>query len=221
MFISSDQVLADHGLLINIAYAVLLLLAVRYADWRRLWRSSELNLFLVLCLALIGLWSLRAGVSPGLALHYLGMTAMTLVFGWGLAMIGSAVALIGMMVIWGGDWNAFAVNALVVGAIPALVTITVHRLAQRHLPPNFFIYIYINAFLAAGLAILASVLVVAGLLAASDAYSLPRMNYEYLAYLPLLVLPEAILNGMVITAFVVLKPEVVATFDDDVYLKNR
>ena len=221
MFISSDQVLAELGLLINVLYGMLLLFAVRFADWRRLWRSGDLNLFVVACLALIGLWSLRAGVSPGLALHYLGMTAFTLVFGAGLALLGSAAALVGMMVIWEGDWNAFAVNALVVGAIPVLVTLTVHRLAQRFLPLHFFIYIYVNAFLAGALAILASVLAAAGLLMAGGAYSLPRMSYEYFAYLPLLVLPEAILNGMIVTAFVVLAPRWITTFDDDLYLKNR
>ena len=221
MFISSDQVLADLGLLINALYGVLMLVALRYADWRRLWRSGDLNLFVVGCLALVGLWSLRAGVSPGLALHYLGMTAFTLVFGWGLALLGSAAALVGMMVIWQGEWSSFAINALVVGGIPVLVTMGVHTLALRYLPPHFFIYIYVNAFLAAALAILASVLVAAGLLITSGAYDLPRMSYEYLAYLPLLVLPEAILNGMIVTAFVVLAPRWISTFDDDVYLKNR
>jgi len=221
MFISSDQVLADLWLLVNAVYVVLLLIALRQADWLRLWRADQLNLFVIACLALVGLWSLRAGISPGLALHYLGVTAFTLLFGWGLAMIGVSAALVGMMLLWQGEWSAFAVNALVVGAVPVLVTVVVHRLAQRYLPAHFFIYLYINAFLAGALAMLASVLLAAALLALSGAYSLPRMGYEYLAYLPLLVLPEAILNGIVMTAFVVLKPEVVATFDDEFYLKNR
>ncbi|MBD3620471.1 MAG: energy-coupling factor ABC transporter permease [Chromatiales bacterium] len=221
MFIAADQVIADLGLLANGGYLLLLLFALRHADWRRLWRPDQLNLYLVACLALIGLWSLRAGVSPGLALHYLGVTAFTLLFGWGLAIVGTSAALVGMLLLWGGDWGAFAINALVVGATPVLVTLGVHHLARRYLPAHFFIYLYINVFLAAALAILVSVLLVAALLTLSGAYSLPRMGYEYLAYLPLLVLPEAILNGMLMTAFVVLKPDVVATFDDDFYLKNR
>lgn len=221
MFIASSQVPDDLGLLLGFFYALLLLVAVRYAAWRRLWYRDQLNLFVVACLGLFALWSLRAGVSPGMALHYLGVTTLTLMFGWPLALVGTALVLAGMIVVWGGEWNAFALNAFVVGALPVLVTQLTLRLSERYLPAHFFIYIYICAFLGAALAMLASVLLGFGLLGLGGAYSVERMSYEYLAYLPLLVLPEAILNGMVMTALVLLRPRWVATFDEDRYLKNR
>ena len=65
---------------------------IRRAPWRRLLDSSQLNLLLGFAVGLTLLWSLRAGVKPGLSLHMLGAMAATLTLGpWlGLLALGAA-----------------------------------------------------------------------------------------------------------------------------------
>ena len=69
---------------------------VRRAPWRRLLDSSQLNLLLGFAVGLTLLWSLRAGVKPGLSLHMLGAMAATLTLGpWlGLLALGADGVLI-------------------------------------------------------------------------------------------------------------------------------
>ena len=218
MYIESLQLLSDFNLLANALYLVVVLQALRKADWRRLSRIPQLNIFLFACVFVVILWNLRAGVSPGLALHYLGVTSMTLAFGWPLAVLaaGLALALVGFF--HGMDFQAFGVNALVTGVLPAVVTQLIFRLADRRLPHNFFVYVFICAFLGGILASLVSASAVVGLLASSGAYSMSKISYEYLSYLPLLALPEGLINGMVITVTAALKPEWLVSFDEESYL---
>ncbi len=221
MYIASGQLLSDVTLLADFAYALVLFQALRTAPWRRFRDWEQLNLFLVACASLLILWNLRAGVSPGLVMHYLGITAMTLTFGWQFAVIAAGLALVGIGFVVETDWSAFAVNALIIGVVPAMVTQALYRWIDRKLPNHFFIYIYLCAFLAGALGILASALFVIGLLSISGAYEMDKIVYEYVAYLPLLVFPEAVLNGMVMTALVVLKPQWVCSFDDERYIRNK
>jgi uncharacterized membrane protein len=95
------------------------------------------------------------------------------------------------------------------------------RLARRRLPYNFFIYVYINGFLAAGLSILAASLLGALIMFSVDAASGEWLGYQFLPYLPLIFFAEAIINGMIMTAMVALRPGWVASFDDNLYLKNK
>ncbi|MGD8644195.1 MAG: energy-coupling factor ABC transporter permease [Chromatiales bacterium] len=218
MYIESPQLLSDVNLLANAVYLVVLIQALRHADWARLARLTQLNIFLLGCAALVTLWSMRAGISPGLAMHYLGVTTLTLVFGWPLAVLGSALAL--GLVGWmnGMDFTAFGVNALVIGVLPVLVTELLRRVAERRLPANYFVYVFVCAFLAGILALLVSAAAVAGLMALSGSYPMAKIRYEYLAYLPLLALPEGVINGMVVTVMAALKPEWIASFDERRYL---
>ena len=94
-------------------------------------------------------------------------------------------------------------------------------IAQRYLPHNFYIYIFINAFFIAGL----SAYIAGSISAAVLYYALDYSNYlifdQYLPTLILIMLPEAVCTGMVMTILVVYKPTWVATFHDHWYLKNR
>jgi uncharacterized membrane protein len=219
--ITNNQLLGD---LVTISVAIyFLVLAVAFwkAPWKRLLDTSFLHVFLGACVLLMVLWKLRAGVSPGLDLHFLGITTLTLMFGWEFAVIGSGLVLAGVSLYTDVDWYNFPVNALLVGVVPALTTWALYRFAVKRLPLHFFIYVYVNAFLGGALAILASSILVSLLLWMSGEYEMGHISREYLAYLPLLAFPEGFVNGMVMTGLVVLKPEWVCTFDDERYLKNK
>jgi len=101
-----------------------------------------------------------------------------------------------------------------------VVTCGLLRLARRRLPLNFFVFVFINAFLAAGLSNVLVGLVTALLMLGSGVYDLEALSYGYLAYLPLMLFPEGVINGSLISIFVAYRPHWVASFDDALYLRS-
>lgn len=196
-------------------------LAARYAPWPVLRRTETLNVFLGTCVGLSVLWSLRAGISPGLNFHLLGVTLLTLMFGWPLAVVGSTLVLLIITLNGAGGWDTFALNALLMGVLPASISLGVLRLAERSLPPNFFVYVMVNAFFTGTLTMIATTLLAAGLFVLSGTYSLAQLGYEYLPFLLLMIFPEGLLNGGLMTMLVGLRPQWVATFDDARYISGR
>ncbi|MDQ5907391.1 MAG: hypothetical protein QG590_1876, partial [Pseudomonadota bacterium] len=95
----------------------LFLHALRQAPWRRLAESSQLNAWLGIIVALMLLWSLKAGIKPGLSLHLLGATVFTLAFGPYLAFIGLVLVLVGISLNGGAGWPEFAANALLMRGV--------------------------------------------------------------------------------------------------------
>ncbi|WP_026289796.1 energy-coupling factor ABC transporter permease [Thioalkalivibrio sulfidiphilus] len=195
--------------------------ALAGAPWWQLYQPGRLHLFLASVLGIAVLWSLSAGISPGLSLHYLGVTTLTLMFGWQFTLLAVALALVLVALFTAQDWASLPLAFLLSGLVPVLVSHGLLRLVERLLPPHPFIYLYVCAFAGAALAILASMLAVGGLLSFLGIYDLEKITGEYLIYLPLLVLPEAILNGTLVTAMVMLKPEWLCTWSDERYIRGR
>ncbi len=203
------------------AYAAALAWAVRRAPWTRLRDGEMQHVFLGASVLLMFLWTLRGAVAPGLGVHFLGATVLTLMFGPELALVALGLALAGSVLQGLGGWGTLGVNGLVAGVVPVAVSQGVLRLVERHLPPHLFVYIFLAAFWGAALAMAASVMVQVGVLAAAGVYSLGAMAGEYLPFLPLLMLPEAFLNGALVTALVGMRPGWIWTFDDARYLRGR
>jgi uncharacterized membrane protein len=105
------------------------------------------------------------------------------------------------------------------GAVPVLVSLVILYACQRWLPHNFFIYIFINAFLAGALSMLLCGLAASAILGLTVADSTPAGSY--LQVIPLLMFGEAFLNGMVMILLVAYKPSWVATFHDHWYLEGK
>lgn len=203
-------------------FGALLLAALATAPWHKIRGDNEaLHVYLATCVLTLMLWAIKAGITPGLNFHLLGVTALTLMFGWQFAFVGVCLVLSGISLNGGAGWEAFAVNALVMGAVPIAVTQWLLHLTQTRLPHNFFIYIFINAFLGAGLAGLAAGSVAASLMVVGDVHSLSRISYEFLPFFPLLFFSEALFNGMTMTLMVGLRPQWVASFDDETYINGK
>ncbi|HNQ04095.1 MAG TPA: energy-coupling factor ABC transporter permease [Thiobacillaceae bacterium] len=198
---------------------VLMLLVARRAAWFMLRDRANLNVFLGATVAVLGLWLIKTGIKPGLAFHLLGATALTLMFRplFALLSVGLITAALS---VWQGEFAAFAVNWLMLGALPVGVSWSIFRLVDGRLPNHLFIYIFLNAFFGAAVAILMVGLFSTAFIALSGAYSLDYLRGEYLPYFLLIAWSEAFLTGMLITIMVVWRPEWVATFDDHRYL-NR
>ncbi|MBA4502831.1 energy-coupling factor ABC transporter permease [Marinobacterium marinum] len=199
-----------------------LLLALRYAPWGVLIRERRLqHLLFGATVALMSMWTLRAGLSPGLSIHFLGMTTLTLMFGLDLAIISGTLAMLGMTLIGQESWDTFSINILCSVVVPALTSLGVLRLVEARLPHNFFVYLFLCAFFGAGISTAVAGLVMGVLLWADGVYSWTRIYLEYVRLLPLIMFPEGLLNGIIMTAMMVFHPDWIRTFDARLYIDEQ
>lgn len=196
-------------------------LALRWADWQRLGARDQLHVFLGACVFLMVLWSLRTEIQPGFTWHLSGMVSFTLMFGWSLAVLGGCLTLAGVTLAGLNDWPGFIPSAVVEVLLPATLTQVILGLVRAYLPKHYFVYVFINAFLAAGLIALVTGLVTTGLLLAVGAYTLARLQETYLLFLPLMFFPEAVLNGWTMSVLVGFRPGWVGSFRDEEYLDGK
>ena len=204
-----------------LGYGVALIVALRHAPW---WHLRDRRDFNVLACAILGLWfiwTMHADVTPTLTLHLLGATVLTLMFGWAFALLASSVVLIGMTVMHDGSWITLPWNALLLGVLPISISYGIFRFADRYLPNNFFIYIFICAFLGAALSMAGVIVATTGMHYFMGDYSLAYMGYNYVPYGLLLMFPEAFISGMLMSIFVAYRPQWVSTFDDQRYLRSH
>lgn len=202
-------------------FALVTLAAVFTAPWFKIREKESLNVFLGAVVILLMLWTMRAGIQPGLNFHLLGTTALTLMFGWQFAWFGILLIVFGTTLNGAAGWETLPLNVLLMGGVPILVTRTLLYLAQRFLPHNFFIYIFLNSFLAAGLSSLMVTLCAYLLYRYSGAYPVEILHQQYLPVMTLIALPESTLNGIAMTGAVVYKPDWVSTFHDRWYLYKK
>lgn len=200
-------------------YFPILLLGLYRAPWRQLLAGAQLHIFLGSTVSLLLLWNIRTHLGLGIEFHLLGTTAATLVLGWPLAILAASLAQLGLTVISETNWNTYLVEIVANGIIPVVVTQVIHRLARRKLPAHFFVYVFVGAFLAGALAMATSRLALLAHALASGAVGSSAALSS--AYLPLMALPEALLNGMLVTLLVAYRPQWVSTFDDNCYLRGK
>lgn len=190
------------------------------APWGRLKDSEQLNVWLGMVVLLTLIWSLKAGVKPGLAFHLLGATVFTLSFGPHLAFIGLSLVTAGITLNGAAGPFAYAANALVVAGVGVGLSQALYRLQAAILPKHFFVYIFANGFFGAALTMIGVGFFVTVFLALSGAYEWEYLINEYFPYFLLLAFSEAWLSGMVITLFVIYRPDWVVTFNDSRYLDD-
>lgn len=203
----------------------LLALAWRRASFTSLKENWRLNLLLGACVTLMVLWSIKTGVKPGLNFHVLGATALTLMFGWPLALFALAVVVLGVTLAGVADgvsaWQALSINFLLMAVVPVAVSHGIFRFVDRRLPNHFMIYVFLCGFFGAALAMAATGFSATLVLALSGTYALDYLTSQYLPYFILMGWSEAILTGMAVTLMAVYRPAWVCTFDDVRYLQNH
>lgn len=208
--------------LANIAMLLLIVLALRAGSLKALLHNRpNQHVYFGAMVALLLLWGIKAGISPGLGFHQLGATLFTLMFGWPLALLGMSVIMIASVLMQHNEMLSLGINGLLSIAIPVFVSFGILRLSQKVLPDNFFIYIFVVAFFGAGIAVAASRLSAIALLALVHAYPDNKLVAESLLYVPLFMFPEAFVTGMLTSIFVVYKPDWVLTFDDERYIVGK
>ena len=209
-----------HGVML-VASVLIFYLLVRRAPWRRLLDSSQLNLLLGFVVGLTLLWSLRAGVMPGLSLHMLGAMAATLTLGPWLGLLALGAALTGITLNGAIEWGAWPVNFVLMAAIPVAVATGIQRAIERWMPAHFFVFIFVTSFAGAALTVMLQGVIASAAMVAAGAYTAEFLLTDYLPYFLLLGFSEAWISGAIVTLLVVYRPDWVAGFDDSRYLLNK
>lgn len=197
-----------------------LLSALWRAPWWWLRRPGSAHVFGAATVIVLAVWQLRAGIGNGPWLHLLGATALTLTFGRQLALLAIAALLAFGLLRGCGDAATFGLNLCVMGLLPVAFSYRFARLVERRLAPNFFVYVFVSAFLGAGLAVAgvigcgASIVLVSG-----AAVEFPIRDYLWSGLL--IVFPEAFTTGACLTLGAVYRPQWVVSFDDRRYLDGR
>lgn len=191
------------------------------APWSRLKNPEIHHAWLGAIVALVLMWSIKAGVKPGLNLHLLGAAAVQLMFGPELAVVGLSIVLAAVTYNSQLAWNAYGINALVMVLFPVFYSRFHLWVVERFLPANFFIYIFVGTFFGTALNIILTGMAASLLLFFGGAYTAEYLAEDYLPFFVLLSFSEAFITGMCLTLMVVYRPRWVSTFDDRRYLARR
>lgn len=202
-------------------YAPLLLFAAWRAPWIELLsdlRRQHLLFGTVLMVFL--LWLMRRDFASGVSFHFIGMTAVVLLLDWPLAVVAGLMAQLGLVALGRQDWLAMGANGLLLVALPVLITECCALWVERLRPRNLFVYIFCSGFFPAALAAAVCCLFGALLLYWGGVFVFPSLDTEdAMAYLWLIMFPEAFINGTVISALVVFYPDWLETFNRSRYLQ--
>lgn len=212
--------LAWHVLALLLSLAVLIW-CWRTGPWGEIRKGTRIHVLLGVAVLLMPLWTMKAGIKPGLDLHLLGAMAATLALGPQLAIVALGLTLVGVTLNGALPWLAWPINFLLMVAWPVLVARVIHHFVERRLPNHLFVYIFVGAFLGAAVTVMLQGLLSSLSLVLAGAYTLDYLASNYLPYILLLGFGEAWLSGMAITLMVIYRPSWVATFDDRRYLLNK
>jgi len=194
--------------------------ALLRTPWQRFRSTGFQHVFLGACVAVLFLWRIRVGIVPVVPIHLLCVTTLTLMFGVPLAILATAILTTAMCVMGLDGWPSWGANVLALGVIPISVTWLALKASRRYLPPNPFVYIFVCAFFGAAAAMLVAMVANSVLLLGFEQVSLSQLRESYLSIMPLMMFPEAFINGLIVTGLVVFKPTWIPSFDDEVYLRS-
>ena len=205
----------------HVAYLLLMGWALFSAPWHMLRSRENLHVFLGASVVLLVLWSLKAGLHPGMSFHLLGATLLMLMFGWQFAFFAISFILLWQMGFGIIQPFSFSLNALLMGALPSLLSFALLRLSLRYLPHHFFVYTLVNAYFSAAVVMAVVVLSASGLLLCCSPYDWALLKRSYLPFIPMMVFAEGFFTGMLATSMVLFRPEWIGSFDDQRYLKGK
>src|SRR5690606_9577259 len=121
--------------------------AVIRAPWIELFSDTRRqHLLFGAVLAIFLLWLVRRDFASGLSFHFIGLTSVTLLLGWPLAVLAAFMAQLGLTVTGHQDLLALGMNGVLLVLIPVAVTETCAVLVERAQPRNLFVYIFFSGF---------------------------------------------------------------------------
>ena len=182
--------------------------------------AERLHLLLGAAVGLAVLWSISARVDPGVLVHVIGVPVVALVLGWRLALVATALAELGLVASGAVAPAAAPLGWLLAAALPAGISHGVAWVARFRLPRNPFVFIFVCGFFGAALALLGTWLAASALLAATG-HPLPSGAGSSLwSFLPLVLFPEAFINGALTSMLIVYRPDWVRLYDERFYVRR-
>nr|WP_314484708.1 energy-coupling factor ABC transporter permease [uncultured Pseudomonas sp.] len=217
----SAQVLSATTLTVGwLGYVPLLLWAASQARWVELVADRRRqHLLFGTVVGLFALWLVRRDFDTGVSYHFIGMTAVTLLLDWPLAVLGGFMAQLGLVLLGRQELTALGVNGLLLVGLPVLVTEACAMAVERAQPRNLFVYIFCSGFFPAALTVVVCLVAALGVLWLDGLFAMPEWLGDFVGYLWLMMFPEAFINGTIISALVVFCPEWLETFNRTRYLQ--
>lgn len=166
------------------------------------------------------LWQIRAGILPGLELHILGATAITLVIGWRFALLSAMLASLLLAIFSQLPISVFSLHLLFTGFLPILISYGIFVICYNLLPRHFFIYIFVCSFLCAALVSCLKIVSLSAFHYFNGTYDWYELSENYMYLCAIIWFPEAMLNGMAISLLITYRPHWVKTFYDKDYLDS-
>lgn len=191
--------------------SVVYYLAVGRGTLQRLQHPVVQSLLGATVCALTLLWQVNAQLPGWPVIHFLGLTCAVLVLGFRLGLLAVAIPLALELLFhyWHSGTIPSDLSALSLRwsllVVAASVSYGLYLLCDRYLPHHFFTVIFAGSFLNAMAT--ASLYYTLNLMVMET--TLPLSSADWFL-LPLIALPEALLNGMAMTLLVVYRPHWVA-----------
>lgn len=207
-----------------IASGVLALIAMGGAAWSTNWSAllanrSAQHFFFGSSVIMAAFWLMKAGVLPGLNFHILALTAVTLMMGWRLTILAASLAQSGLAAFGALEWSMLGYQILIGCVLPILFSFWFYCLVYKRLVHNPFVYILVAGFLNAGFTHAFSDIVHCASYWLLGVYTLDAIWHDYLRYLPMMMFPEGVVNGMFIAGMVAFHSRWLSTFDEDSYFQ--
>ncbi|NPA72968.1 MAG: hypothetical protein GXO35_09090 [Gammaproteobacteria bacterium] len=196
-------------------FAPMFIWSVMTAPWHKVAGDSGAQHVLLAATAVVFFtWQLAAGLGSGISFHFLLMTLATLMFGVRFTVLAMTLALLGVTFESDLGWSVFGLNALLMGLLPIVITHLLLLFSRRYLEPNFFVYVFFNAFLAGAVGVVASLGLGAWVMWVSESQTLATLKEVFIPFIPLMSTPEGFLNGMLIAVLILFKPNWVSSFKE-------
>jgi uncharacterized membrane protein len=201
-----------------VLYAGIYLYVLKHIDFKLMLEHKRIqHLVLGAGVVVFVLWLFRAGIYDGLSVHFLWLSALALTLGFRYAVFISGLVLLGITIIGKESWGMFGANGLFGVLVPIGLTYTVFTLSFHKIMRNMFVYVFVCAFFPAALGIAIKMGLIGGFYTLNGTYPWDVVVDNYEVLIPLMLFPEAMLNGMTMTLLVIYKPDWVYTFNDKHY----
>lgn len=194
-----------------------LLVAASLRPWRMLASGDLLSPLLGTLAVLPWLWALPRLHAMPLQLQLSGACAVTLMLGWPLAVLVLATVAVLSGLIAPADWDVVATQALWQGVVPATLALGAGAALRKWAGTHPFVYILARAFAATVLSTF-----VAELLSQLAGHELVHIGPGLgLVGHWLLAWGDGFMTGLMAAIFVAYRPQWLATWSDQLYLKNH
>ena len=204
-------------MMINLTLLTLALTAaLLLRPWRLMAGATRLTPILGALTLLPWLWAMPSLHKMPLQLQGSGACLVVLLLGWPLAVPALCVVGLIALLISPMDWETALDLTVWLGLVPATLAVALGAAVRRWIGPHLFVYVLGRAFIGTAVCVF-----VAGLLAQLTGHSMPGIDDDLSLVAHWLVAwGDAFMTGLFVSIMVAFKPEWLATWSDQLYLKK-